>query len=133
MRMHVVTIILLSNALLWLCAGVQLAVTSVPYHPPVPQLHPDGPQYVILWRMNAPGERVARMWAVRAAMTVSLPIGAFVSVLPPQQMFSSDRLYLGTSLTGYKIMAMGILSFIQWYIIGTFLQRQWDKKFSRGG
>jgi len=117
MRDRLVVALLIANSLLWLAAGIDLANNSIPYTPTPPSLDQDSPRYVIFGWRNTRDAFATGLKVYHAALWPNLPSLWMVSVLGPKEV-NTERLFWRTSVGGYKLLAVAILSFAQWYIVG---------------
>lgn len=119
---RIARVALLLNALLWLVAAAQIAATFVPYKPAPVQLETEYPEFVILWRMNPRGLLATDLLSVRVAVAASLPSAGIVYFVGHRSV-ETGHLLIGTSVGGYKLLAVAALSFGQWYLLSLLLGR----------
>jgi hypothetical protein len=112
-------LLVLANGVFWIVFAINFAVKSHVYRPHPLVFEEVTPPYIILWRgfpfrqYMSPLMRITRavQWpSFRAAMPFYLPF--------TRSGVTADRVYCGTSIPGYYLVLVCLLSFLQWYLLG---------------
>jgi hypothetical protein len=131
-----VRVLLIANLCLWVYFWLAFAKASQPYDP-----RPWGHFPIDLYSFwgHAIGLTKSSFAYpfVEAIFWVEFPSFLFVTLV--QHAFfakvSADQFFAGISVGGYKLLAIMLLSFLQWYFVGWLGQKLWQKWFrhSPGG
>lgn len=127
----VVKVLLIANLFLWIYFWVGFAHTSQPYDPR-PWGHPPVEPYSFGGHAVGLTISIFSYTFMKVTYWAEIPSFAFVSVL--MRIFfgrlTSDRLIAGISVAGYKLLAVMVVSFVQWYLVGWAIQRIFDRRSS---
>jgi hypothetical protein len=123
----------LANGILWLVFAANFALKSYPYTPHTKTFEEQSPPYVF-WGRAFPFERYM---SPLMRLTRFLEWPSFFSARPYFACFDSrvingDQVYGGVSVTGYYLLIVCLLSFLQWYLLGWFLDHLKRFSVSRG-
>jgi hypothetical protein len=115
------------NCVLWIAWIGNFLVLSRPYTPHQKTFEEDSPSYIFWGRAFPPPANTSPI--IRTVRLVEFP--SFFIAIPVNYFFSSrgivvDHLYGGISAGGYYLIAVFLLSFVQWYAIGWLLD--WARK-----
>ncbi len=115
---------MLANALFWLIFGVFFAFKSQPYRPHKPVFEERAPDLIYFGRALSYLENEQMMPLVRTTLLVQWP--SFFVARPLNWCFSRrgivvDHRYWGISVGGYYLIVVCLLSFLQWYLFGLFI------------
>ena len=127
-----VKVLLIANLCLWIYFWAGFVSASQPYdsrpwgHPPVEPYSFGGHAVGLTISIFSYTFMKVTYWA-------GIPSFAFVSVL--MRIFlgrlPSDRFVAGVSVAGYKLLAVMIVSFFQWYLVGWAIQKLWYRRSSQ--
>jgi hypothetical protein len=131
---RVVKLLLVANLCLWIYFAAAFAHAAQPYdsrpwgHPPVEPYSFGG--YVV-------GSTVSIYSYAFMKITYWAELPSFVFVSAVMRLvfgrLASDRIFAGISLPGYKLLAVLIVSFLQWYLIGRIVEKVWRDRLSLPG
>ncbi len=115
-------LLLIANSLFWFLFAVNFVARSYAYEPHVKIFEEASPPY-ILWSRAFPFEQYMSP-LMRATRIVQWP--SFYAATPVNLYFSHrgivvDELYGGISVGGYYLLLVCLLSFLQWYLVGLFI------------
>jgi hypothetical protein len=115
-------ILLLANGLYWVMFGIEFAVHSVSWVPHALVFEETQPLYCYFGR----GLPIEQWMAPYMRLTRLLQWPSFVVTKPFYWYFDSrhilgERIYGGISITGYYLVLVCIFSFLQWFVLGTFV------------
>jgi hypothetical protein len=123
---------LIANLCLWIYFWISFAQASYPYRPN-PLGHPAGTGYTFWGHSIAVVESGLAYPFFRVMFYVQFPSYAFAILVV--RMFSPHLLlygfFAGISKGGWLLLAVMIISFFQWYIVGGLSRRIWHRYFRR--
>jgi len=123
-----VKLLLIANLCLWIYFWVGFAYTSQPYDPR-PWGHPPVEPYSFGGHAVGLTISIFSYTFMKVTYWAEIPSFAFVSVL--MRVFlgrlPSDQLVAGISVGGYRLLAVMMVSFFQWYVVGWMIQKLWDR------
>ncbi|HEY1423474.1 MAG TPA: hypothetical protein VGF20_08485, partial [Candidatus Acidoferrum sp.] len=110
--------LMVGNCVLWLVWIANFVLLSKPYEPHIKMFDEHSPPY-IFWGRAFPLEAYAGI-VMQAVKSLERP--SFYAAIPVNYFFSSrgifvDHLYWGVSVGGYYLIAVFLLSFLQWYLV----------------
>ncbi len=125
-----VKVLLIANLSLWIYFWIGFALASYPYRPD-PLGHPAGTGYTFWGHSIAVTESGFKYPFFRIATYVECPSIGLATLVA--RVFS-PRLVLygffaGVSKGGWLLLAVMVLSFLQWYFIGWVAQKLWQRWF----
>jgi hypothetical protein len=124
----VVKVLLVVNLCLWIYFWIAFAQASYPFRPD-PLGHPAGTGYTFWGHSIAVVESGLVYPFFRVMFYVEFPSFALATLVV--RMFSPHQLingfFVGISGGGWLLLAVMLLSFLQWYFIGWIAQRLWDR------
>jgi|SRR5579863_5670718 len=120
---------LIGNAIFWIVFGTNFALKSYAYKQHTKIFEEESSPY-ILWSRAFPFDEYMSP-LMRATRLVQWP--SFYAATPLNLYFShrgivADQLYWGISVGGYYLICVCLLSFLQWYLVGVFLDYLWTKR-----
>ena len=123
---RLISLLILANGLFWLAFAINFVVVSRAYKPHPPLFEEPSPPY-IFWSRAFPFEQYMSPF-MRATRFLQRP--SFYAASPLNFCFSRrgivvDHTYWGVSVGGYYLIAVCLLSFAQWYVIGWVVQKIW--------
>jgi hypothetical protein len=116
------TLLIFANCLFWLIFAIDFRSRTYPYKPHPPVFEEQAPPYIFWGRAFPTFEYLNSV--MRTAHLVQWP--SFYAAIPLNFYFSRrgivvDHQYGGISVGGYYLVAVCLLSFLQWYLIGLFI------------
>jgi hypothetical protein len=127
-----VKLLLVANLCLWVYFLEAFAQTSQRYDAR-PWGHPPVEPYSFWGHAVGLTISIFSYTFMKITYWVEIPSFAFVTVTM-RILFGrlpSDQLVAGVSLPGYKLLAVMIISFLQWYLIGGMIQKLWQKRANK--
>jgi hypothetical protein len=127
-----VKLLLLANLLFWIYFYFSFARVSVPYDPRPLGHHPVEP-YSFAGHSVGLTESIYSYPFMRVAFWIEGPSIGFVTLVM-RMLFGrvpSNEFFAGISFPGYKLLAITIVSFAQWYLIGFLVRVLWVKWSNR--
>jgi len=113
------------SAIFWLA----FAQASYPYRPD-PLGHPAGTGYTFWGRSIGVTESGLTYPFFKAVFYVELP--SFVIAVLVERVFDSQllspRFFVGISMAGWSLLATMLMSFLQWYLVGSVVQNLWHRR-----
>ena len=125
-------VMLLANTAFWAIFAVNFLVNSHSYRPHPPMFEEQAPLYAYYGRALPAEQYMTPL--MRATRFLQWP--SFYAARPYFWYFDKhgidgERLYGGVSVTGYYLLIVCVLSFLQWYLVGRAGQKLWHKWSSR--
>ncbi|HKW64531.1 MAG TPA: hypothetical protein VJN89_18405 [Candidatus Acidoferrum sp.] len=110
------------NGLFWLLFAIYFVAKSYAYRPHIKVFEEESPPY-IFWGRALPVEQYMSP-LMRVTRAVQAP--SFHAASPFFSYFDKrgivvDHLYLGISVGGYYLVAVCLISFVQWYLLGAII------------
>jgi len=121
-------VLLIANTCLWVYFWVSFARVSQPYDPS-PWGHPPVEPYSFGGHAVGLTISILSYSFMKVTYWAEIPSFAFVSVLM-RILFGrlpSDRLVSDVSVAGYELLAVMMVSFFQWYLVGWAIQKLWHR------
>jgi len=114
-------ILVLANGSFWLGFAIFFLVNSQPYQPHRLVFEEDSPNLIYFGRSLSYLVNEQMRPTIRVVRVVQWP--SFYAASPLNFYFSRrgivvDRTYWGVSVGGYYLIAVCLLSFLQWYLVG---------------
>ena len=127
-------ILLIANGAFWLVFALTFVARSHAYAPHIKVFEEESPPY-IFWSRAFPFEQYTSP-LLRTTRLVQWP--SFYAATPLNLYFSHrgivvDQLYWGVSAGGYYLILACLLSFLQWYLVGLFIDYLRRRNFRRVG
>ena len=125
-----VKVFLIANLCLWVYFGIAFAQASYPFRPD-PLGHPAGTGYTFWGHSIAVVESGFVYLFFRVMFYVEFPSFALatlaVRIFSPHQLING--FFAGISGGGWLLLAVMLLSFLQWYLVGWVAQKLWQRWF----
>jgi len=114
----------LANVVFWVVFAVFFAVKTYPYQPHKPVFEERSPEFIYFGRALSILENEQVSPLMKTTLVVQKP--SFYAARPLFWYFNSrgitvDRQYRGVSVGGYYLLLVCLLSFLQWYLVGFFI------------
>jgi hypothetical protein len=124
LRLSLSKILLLANCIFWLVFSFLFIIKSQPYKQHIKQFEERGPELIFFGRALSYLENEQPTPILRVTQLVQWP--SFYAARPFFWYFNRhgivvDHLYGEISLGGYHLLFVCMLSFPQWYLVGSFL------------
>lgn len=142
-RLNFAKLLPLANVAFWMIFGVLFAAASYPYRPHRLAFEEITPSYIFFGRALPEIDSGTGVGLPPPLMNVTRIIQrpSFITAAPYFWYFNShgitvDRLYWGISVGAYYLIIVCLLSFLQWYLIGLFVDfitRRLSLSRARGG
>jgi hypothetical protein len=123
-----IRLLLIANLCFWIYFGVEFAHASQPYDPR-PWGHVPVDVYTFGGHSIGLTKSSLEYPFMKATFVIQFP--SFLLMTLVQNVFfarvSADKFFLGISTGGYKLLAIMLLSFLQWFLIGWVIQKLYRK------
>jgi hypothetical protein len=114
----------MANAIFWLTFGIIFIATSSPYKPHEKLFEETGPEYIYFGRAQSALKNEQPTSLYLTVHWVQWP--SFYAAKPFVRYCNKkglvvDDLFLGISVGGHLLLIVCVISFLQWYLIGFFI------------
>lgn len=122
-RLRSTKLLMLANGVFWLVFASNFAAKSYAYHPHVKAFEEPSPPYIIFHRAfpfdkyMTPIMQTSRILQWPSFKTIAKPYFWYFN----KNGIDGDTLYRGTSVSGYYLVIVFLVSFLQWFLIGLFV------------
>lgn len=119
-RLRFRNVLILANGIFWLVFAINFAAKSYAYHPHVKAFEEPSPPYIIFGRAFPFKDYMTPL--MRTTRLLQWP--SFIAAARPYFWYFNshgiygETLYHGISISGYYLIIVCVLSFLQWYAVG---------------
>jgi hypothetical protein len=133
-RLSFAVLAILANAVYWIVFAILFVAGSYPYRPHLPRFEEITAAYIFFGRALKLLDTGTGIGLPPLFLKITFAV-QWPSAYAARPFFwyfnrhniSVDHQYFGTSLGGYYLLLVGVLSFLQWYLIGWVVQKLWDR------
>jgi len=124
-RLRFTTLLIGANAVFWLLFAINFAARSYTYHPHAKVFEEPSPPYIVFNRAfpfdkyMTPFMRTSRFLQWPSFKAVAKPYFWYFN----NHNIDGDALYGGISVSGYYLLLVFVVSFLQWYAVGWLVER----------
>jgi len=127
------TVFLVINSIYWLWFWVYFLTHSIPQQPPVVAMEVPRPYFVVLGRETTmPEPEILRTPWIKSALWLNLP-SVLITLLLPMVIRDGTATFLGTNLSGLRLILVTFLSYGQWYVVAKLMSILITKVTNRAG
>jgi hypothetical protein len=135
---HLTGLLMLSNIVFWIVFGVAFAMQSYPYERHKLTFEEITPSYIFFGRAlrEVDSGTGAALPPLLMKVTNIIQRPSFIAAVPYFWFFNShgitvDHPYWRISVGGYYLLLVCLISFLQWYLVGTFFNYVWRRLMVR--